>query len=249
MSPLWSSEAPLPPGVVKEVDGVFASFVVAPISVRIVRRLLDTPVTPNHVTIASFGLRILAAYLLLAGTWAWNLLAAVSLLAGFTLDMVDGQLARARGTGSNFGAFLDKFTDRVSEVVVYGGAAAGVAGWSDESAATIWPLAYVAIALVLLRSLADEMVVTQLKVDAERDVHRDGTLTRALRAAGVDDTRQGGTWIESVKRLLWFSEGERLAALSIAMLVLRVDLYFWLVILVAGPSWILRLLEKLWRLR
>jgi len=236
---------------VKEVDGVFASFVVAPISIRIVRLLVDSPVTPNQVTLVSFALRILAAYLLLAGTLSANLLAAVVLLSGFVLDMVDGQLARARGGGSSFGAFLDKFTDRVSEAIVYGGAAAGFAARYPQSAATGWGLAFTALALVFLRSLADEMMVTQLKIGEaeERDLHRDGALTRALRAAGVDEARQRGNWIETVKRLLWFSEGERIAALAAAILVTRVDLYFWLIVLVGGPSWTARLLEKLWRLR
>jgi phosphatidylglycerophosphate synthase len=251
MSELRSRESVFRPGVVKEVDGVFAELVAGPIAAPIVRLLLDTPVTPNQVTMASFALRVAAAYLLASGTWGWNIVAATVLLAGFVLDMVDGQLARARGTGTKLGAFLDKFTDRVSEAAIYAGAAAGFDGARDPGDPSVWPLAFAALAAVFLRSLADEMVVTQFELDraSAHAVAPDGALTRGLRAAGIDDELRRVPWVGLAKRLLWFSEGERLALLSIAALVLRIDLYFWLILIVAAPSWLARLVQKVWRLR
>jgi CDP-diacylglycerol--glycerol-3-phosphate 3-phosphatidyltransferase len=43
------------------------------------------------------------------------------LLIAAPFDMLDGALARATGTGSRFGAFLDSMLDRYSEVILFFG--------------------------------------------------------------------------------------------------------------------------------
>jgi CDP-diacylglycerol---glycerol-3-phosphate 3-phosphatidyltransferase len=73
-------------------------------------------IRPHHVTLAALALGALAALLTAQG---WLVLAALALLAGGLLDLMDGMLARRTATASAFGAFLDSTLDRVSEGLVF----------------------------------------------------------------------------------------------------------------------------------
>ncbi|HEY8732623.1 MAG TPA: CDP-alcohol phosphatidyltransferase family protein [Candidatus Limnocylindria bacterium] len=78
-------------------------------------------ITANAVTV--IGLLItLAGSALLA--MARPLPALVILLAGALADTLDGQLAKAAGGGTRFGAFLDSTLDRISDAALSSGAAA-----------------------------------------------------------------------------------------------------------------------------
>jgi len=85
---------------------------------RSITGLARTRVTPNALTAAGVSLCGIASILVLFEnrheiTFFW--LAAVVFVAGSLLDILDGALARAGGTTTPFGAFLDSTTDRVSE--------------------------------------------------------------------------------------------------------------------------------------
>jgi len=232
--------------VIKAVDGLFATTVAGPIAYRVVCAIVDTSITPNQVTLVSRALLLAAALAASRGTLAGNLAAIVLLQVSFVLDMVDGQLARARRAGSPFGAFVDEFTDRVGEAVLYAGIAFGTAA----TRASVWPLAFAALAVVLLRHVGDLVLAARFAVDAEgeRRLHSDGWITRSLRAAGVDESAQQGGWAAWLKKALWFSIGDRYLLLSVALLFQRPDLYFWIILLGAAPSYFGRLAQKAWRL-
>ena len=74
--------------------------------------------TPNALTLIGFGGTVVAA--VLAGLQAW-LPAGVLVLVFGVFDMFDGTLARATGTASRLGAFLDSVFDRWGEGIVYVG--------------------------------------------------------------------------------------------------------------------------------
>ncbi len=80
--------------------------------------------TPDALTVAGFGIVLVAAVTAAAGAWA---LTAIILIAGTLFDGLDGTLARATGKTSDFGAFLDSTLDRAGEVVIYAGIVAGAA--------------------------------------------------------------------------------------------------------------------------
>ena len=68
---------------------------------------------PNHVTLGSLGVTLCAALLVaFGGPTAW-IFAAILVQAGFVLDCLDGQLARATDKVSDFGRYLDSLTDLV----------------------------------------------------------------------------------------------------------------------------------------
>jgi len=78
--------------------------------------------TPNHLTLIGFGIAVIAAGA--AAQQAW-VLAGLLLIFGGVFDLFDGALARATGTTSRLGAFMDSVFDRAGEGVVYVGIAAG----------------------------------------------------------------------------------------------------------------------------
>ena len=80
------------------------------------RACLALGVSPNAITFASTSLAGIAAVLLgfgylSVGGWVY--------LFGASLDLVDGRVARAQGSASKAGAFLDSTLDRVAELLVF----------------------------------------------------------------------------------------------------------------------------------
>jgi CDP-diacylglycerol--glycerol-3-phosphate 3-phosphatidyltransferase len=85
--------------------------------------LAKTPVTPNALTIiGTIGMSAGALSLFPTG----HLFAGVMVCTGFVLtDMLDGTLARIKGTTGRFGAFLDSTMDRIADAAVF----VGLATW------------------------------------------------------------------------------------------------------------------------
>lgn len=78
--------------------------------------------TPNALTVIGFGVAIVAAGAAAAQAW---LAAGLLVIFGGVFDLFDGALARATGTVSKLGAFMDSVFDRWGEGVVYVGIAWG----------------------------------------------------------------------------------------------------------------------------
>jgi CDP-diacylglycerol--glycerol-3-phosphate 3-phosphatidyltransferase len=85
--------------------------------------LAHTPITPNAITIiGTVGVAAGALALFPTG----HLFAGTLVCWGFVMaDMLDGALARVKGTTGRFGAFLDSTLDRVADASVF----AGLAAW------------------------------------------------------------------------------------------------------------------------
>ena len=81
--------------------------------------LARTPVTPNALTVAG-AVGVSAGALALFPTG--HLFAGTMVCTGFVLaDMLDGALARVKGTTGSWGAFLDSTLDRVADASIFGG--------------------------------------------------------------------------------------------------------------------------------
>jgi phosphatidylglycerophosphate synthase len=81
----------------------------------VVSRLHALGIRANTVTVLGFFLTIVGAALLATAQPAAALIA---LLLGTVCDELDGQLARAAGGGTRFGAFLDSTLDRLSDAAL-----------------------------------------------------------------------------------------------------------------------------------
>jgi CDP-diacylglycerol--glycerol-3-phosphate 3-phosphatidyltransferase len=86
------------------------------------RGLARVGLSPNALTVIGFLIACVAA--VAAGAQAW-LVAGLLIIFGGVFDMFDGMVARATGTASKAGAFLDSTFDRWGEGVVYIGIVAG----------------------------------------------------------------------------------------------------------------------------
>jgi CDP-diacylglycerol--glycerol-3-phosphate 3-phosphatidyltransferase len=85
-------------------------------------QLEEAKVTPDALTISGVGLCIAGSVAVFFEYVGWGLywLGAVLFVVGSVLDILDGALARSRGIGSPFGAFLDSTVDRVGEGFMIG---------------------------------------------------------------------------------------------------------------------------------
>jgi phosphatidylglycerophosphate synthase len=72
--------------------------------------------TPDGLTLIGFGITVVGAGLLAAQLW---LVGGIVVFLGGVFDMFDGTLARATGTVSPLGAFMDSVFDRWGEAIVY----------------------------------------------------------------------------------------------------------------------------------
>jgi len=110
-------------------------------------------ISPNALTVGGFvGVSVAA----LAAALQWWLAAGVLLLAFGIFDLFDGAVARATGTASRFGAFLDSTLDRTGENLLLAGVAIGCAG-----------AGYLVGAGVAALALAFASVVTYARARAE----------------------------------------------------------------------------------
>ena len=109
--------------------------------------------TPNALTVLGFIGTCVAAAAAAAQLW---LIAGLLVLAFGIFDLFDGALARATGTASKFGAFLDSTLDRTGENLVYAGIVIGAA----------WVHAY-PVAFLAALAMAFASVVTYARAKAE----------------------------------------------------------------------------------
>lgn len=86
----------------------------------IARVFIALKISANMLTLAGFGVAVVAAWLLADSRL---FLGGVVMLAGAVLDMFDGAVARLSGKASTFGAFFDSVMDRLGEAVVLFGLA------------------------------------------------------------------------------------------------------------------------------
>jgi phosphatidylglycerophosphate synthase len=137
---------------VKGSDGFFTTYFVSPYSRYIARFAARRGWTPNAMTTVSMLIGAAAATFFALGSRAGLVTGAVLLQAAFTIDCVDGQLARYTRTFSKLGAWLDSIFDRGKEYLVYAGLALGsVRGFDDD----VWILAACALALQTARHAVD----------------------------------------------------------------------------------------------
>jgi CDP-diacylglycerol---glycerol-3-phosphate 3-phosphatidyltransferase len=85
----------------------------------IVQGLARTPVTPNMITVAgTVGVSAAALAMFPIG---WLFPGAATATFFIFTDMLDGQLARIKGSSGRYGAFLDSTMDRLGDAAIFGG--------------------------------------------------------------------------------------------------------------------------------
>jgi CDP-alcohol phosphatidyltransferase len=92
-----------------------------PLARRLVRVMVNTPITPVQVTLTYTVVGFIAALLVARGGYVNGVVAGILLLVKSTLDAADGSLARARNRPSRVGRFLDSICDFAVNAMVFFG--------------------------------------------------------------------------------------------------------------------------------
>jgi phosphatidylglycerophosphate synthase len=132
----------------KARDSWWTVLLVDPLAARIVRLIVGRAwLTPTRLTIIAFALGLGAAAAFLTARPAWLVTGALLYYASFTIDCVDGKVARLRDEGSVVGSWLDFLLDRIRVVV------ATAALFGGQFLAAENPAFLVAAAMVVFLSL------------------------------------------------------------------------------------------------
>jgi phosphatidylglycerophosphate synthase len=147
-----AAEAALWQSCRKPIDGYVSRNLNRYISLAISRRIVDTRITPNHVSALCIGLGLLSGVLAAHGGYAYLLAGATLFKINSILDGVDGELARVRWAYSKIGELLDSAGDNIANFSFFGGVtiAALRAGQNGLANAGLIALSLWALYLVFL---------------------------------------------------------------------------------------------------
>jgi CDP-diacylglycerol--glycerol-3-phosphate 3-phosphatidyltransferase len=172
----------------------------------VARALLRVGVTPDAITVAG-TVGILVAAVLAANDFI--LVAVILATISALTDILDGAMARARGTSSRFGAFLDSSLDRVADGAIF----ASLAWWAAKGDA--WHAVFAAL-VVLIASQVTSYV--RAKAESLGLTASNGVVERPERllGIGVGGFASGFGWDLGMYIVLWI-----LAVLSVVTVVQR----------------------------
>ncbi|VVE55687.1 2OG-Fe(II) oxygenase [Pandoraea communis] len=147
-APATSNTArPVPPRP-RQYDARLARWMVTP--------LVDTRVSPNHLTTLRLIVGLACTWAFAQGSYAMANLGAVLLVLSNFIDHTDGELARISGKTSRIGHLYDLASDALVTVLLFGGIGMGVAAVAPDpyplpvplSASALGWIAGIAVALV-----------------------------------------------------------------------------------------------------
>ena len=172
--------------------------------------LARTPITPNAITIiGTAGVAAGALWLFPIG----HLFAGTMVCTFFVLaDMLDGVLARLKGTSGAFGAFLDSTLDRIADAAVFAGLTIWLVRTRQDTLALVALFCLVAGALISYAKARAEGLGIPCDVGfAERTERMLLALVPAgLTGLGVPYVLAIGLWVLAVLSVVTF--GQRVAA-------------------------------------
>ena len=96
-------------------DGPVSRLFNRPLSVKISRWLVNYPITPNQISLFSFLVSVLAAGLFALGGYPALLLGGLLAQFASVIDGCDGEVARLKFQGSDYGGWLDAVLDRYAD--------------------------------------------------------------------------------------------------------------------------------------
>jgi archaetidylinositol phosphate synthase len=95
---------------------------------RLIMPLVNTRVTPNHLTTLRLLIGLAGGLCLARGGFAWTNAGALLIVLSNFVDHTDGELARVSGKSSRIGHFYDLACDALVTVLLFGGIGYGVTG-------------------------------------------------------------------------------------------------------------------------
>jgi len=214
----------------KSQDGLVSRYLNRPISRVMTRLLLRFPTTPNAWTLFIFPIPVVAALILINGSY-WSFLWGLVLFQVFSvLDGCDGELARAKFLESERGRQLDDLFDILSNILLVVGLGFGLSRSANPAAHAVWLYVVEGLVTAVLIGVNEFYLVTRnLGVDQRGAGPLGGALYPRHRAL----VERSG--------ILFF--GEKFAFWLIQLTKRDVALLFFVFLAAIGHStWILHLL-------
>ena len=122
----------------KSQDGFVSRYLNRPISRVVTRLLLRFPTTPNAWTLFIFPIPIVAALILINGTYGSFLWGLVLFQVFSVLDGCDGEIARAKFLESERGRQLDGLCDILSNILLVVGLGFGLSRQANQAGSSGW---------------------------------------------------------------------------------------------------------------
>jgi phosphatidylglycerophosphate synthase len=174
------------PGKPRETEEWVDEYIHRPLAALLVRLLVRTPITPNQVTLISALLGAASGFAMVRGLESPRsmIASALLLLLSVVSDCADGQLARAKGISSTFGAVFDGIADYVVGVSVGLGASWFAVGTYHSGWYALLGLAGVA-SIVLQSALFDNTKTRYIARVRTGYTEREEDLTKLERDRGA----------------------------------------------------------------
>ncbi len=102
--------------LIKPQDNVITRYLFRPLSSRVTRLLVRTPITPTQVSIVVALLVALGCWMTLDPRGSMLIGGALVILVASYFDCCDGEIARVKLQSSTFGAWLDTIVDEASSI-------------------------------------------------------------------------------------------------------------------------------------
>jgi hypothetical protein len=103
----------------KPTDGVVSRHFNRKVSRRLSRLLVRTPLTPNHISLMTLGVSLLAAWCVAQPAYLWLAAGGLLFQLASIVDGCDGEVAKLKYLGSRSGEWIDTIADNISYVVFF----------------------------------------------------------------------------------------------------------------------------------
>jgi phosphatidylglycerophosphate synthase len=195
----------------KPQDGPVTRWLYRPVSVRLTRLLLRTPVSPNQISFAVAALGALGVYATAHASYDMVVLGSAIILVAAYLDGCDGEVARLKVRSSRFGAWLDTITDEFTTV----GYMAALGYHNYLRYPQPWVLASILFGLVTylitIYAIYYYLIVVHGSANSQDYVDRleivpgrqPGTLALKPLAAPAEESRKPASWADGVQVALY----------------------------------------------
>ena len=120
------AERKLLASVGKATDGPISRHINRPISTALSRRLVNTPLTPNQISVGNLAISLVSAALAALGGYLPFLLSGILFQIASVLDGTDGEIAKLTFRTSRRGEWIDTVCDQVSYFAFLVGLVVGV---------------------------------------------------------------------------------------------------------------------------
>jgi hypothetical protein len=193
-------------------------YVCRPVAAVFVHAVAGTPITPNQITLASLGVALLSATMVVFLPGYLGLLVAVFVFElSYVLDCADGMLARLRQQQSTAGHLFDFLMDEIKAFAILG--ASAIRLWLDHDHDATYLLLGIAGLVALATGVALTTFVRRPEIDGPRVV---GNTT----ALGVPARRS------PLRAVVGLAE-------RVAKLLIHYPSYVWLAVLLGRLDWYL----------